>query len=278
MGGLRTSGQSIRSKLRGLHRLSLIQWALLLPGLGLAIALLLTAVQSVWSFVLFLVARSRGPEAVCDTLPTMGEIRDLTIVARPPWGYACEATFADGSVGTQEQNEGSMTLFLAVVLLVVASVIMLLGVLCAVVVRSLLRLFLRRTDGRLNRWGWTLTGLGCLLLPWAWLFTFVARYSGSNSPGGPICPSSVDGEGVLGYSAEANYLLPSVTCSGVTVDGTEFSMTHFGIPFAMFCVSLALVMAGIIVLITAQVARARQRPTLSRSVNSAATSPPDNGA
>ena len=80
----------------------------------------------------------------------------------------------------------------------------------------------------------------------------------AKSDGFGICPESVGGNDVLGFSVTADYLPPSLTCSGDTVTGQEFSVTQYGFPFYGFLAGLVLAAVGLCLLVAVRM-RAQRR-------------------
>ena len=83
-------------------------------------------------------------------------------------------------------------------------------------------------------------------------------YSASNSGGSSICPNTVGGDEVAGFSVTASYLPPSLTCNGDTVTGEAFSVTQHGLAFYGFFGCLALIMFGTLLVIAGRVAAHRR--------------------
>ncbi|WP_211978391.1 hypothetical protein [Brevibacterium sp. W7.2] len=242
---------------RRLPRLTLLQWGFLLPGLGFVVAVILGAVQSFLSFVELSDARSRGVDVVCADLASMGQVKEMEIVSRGVWGYACEATFSDGGFGVTEFSNLSILTFFAIAIAVISTVA-LFGVFCAVAVKALVTWGAPRSAGRMARWGVGLLMAACVIGPFGILAQYAAWYRASNSgDGSPVCPSSFQGEEILGFGIDSNYLLPYLKCHGDTVTGVEFTTTHVGFPFAVFVTCMTMIVVGLALVITARVRAAR---------------------
>lgn len=234
------------------RRLSPLQRITVLALLALVAALLLAGVRTVWLSIGLMIARDRGPAESCPTLSGMTDPEEISIVSDGLTGYSCEASAA-GGFATESGTVDTMLLLFGTVLLAVAGIITLLGVLVAVTVRGLLRLVIGRPRRSLGAWGIGLITAACLLLPWTYLFLYFGWYSASNSSGGSLCPSTVSGEYVSSLSVGWSFLPPHLTCSGETVDGTEFETSQFGFPFGLFLTAVVLAVIGLGLLIAARV-------------------------
>lgn len=156
-----------------------------------------------------------------------------------------------------EDSGTTSALFMVSMALTALSVAVLLGVLIAFVVTRLLRLYRPPlTEPRRDRWPLRLIAVGVFVLPVMMFGQYFQWYAASD--GFEICPESVSGNDVLGFSVTADYLPPSLTCSGDAVTGQEFSVTQYGFPFYGFLAGLVLAAVGLAVLIIVRV-RSRRR-------------------
>jgi hypothetical protein len=179
---------------------------------------------------------------------------------REPWGYRCEAQLDSGALGVQEHTAGTSVLYFLTLAIAALSVVMLIGLLSAFVLTRAARAL--QSQGNAGRprspWPLRLIGLGAGLLPMTTLLQHLQWYSASNSGGSSICPNTVGGDEVAGFSVTASYLPPSLTCSGDTVTGEDFSVTQHGLAFYGFLGCLALIMFGTLLVIAGRVAAHRR--------------------
>lgn len=237
---------------RTIRRLTVLQRISALSLLGLGIALLLTGVRYIWALSEWAIARSRGPEEACEGLYSMGRVEEIAIINRAPSGYLCEATFADGSIGTQDFTQSAPELLYWSVAFAVISVVTLIGVLIAVIVRALLRVLLSTTSRRPALWGVALVTAASLLIPWIYVLLYFQWQAGERSTSGLVCPTSVNGLEVYTFAISPALLPPYLTCTGHTSDGAEFSTTAYGIPFGLFITVIVLFVAGLGLIITSR--------------------------
>lgn len=232
--------------------------AFLLPSAGLVVAVLLHAAQWVTSWISTAVARTQGAADACsDLVDTLSVDPDaIEIEDRAASGFVCHASVDSGSAMV-ENSGATSTLFMVSVALAALSVAVLLGVLIAFMVTRLLGLYRSPlAEPRRDRWPLRLIGIGVFVLPLMMLGQYFQWYAKSDGFG--ICPESVGGNDVLGFSVTANYLPPSLTCSGDSVTGQEFSVTQYGFPFYGFLAGLVLAAVGLCLLVAARM-RARRR-------------------
>lgn len=241
-----------RWALRVFRRLSVLQRVSFLAFLGLVVALLLIAVRSVWMFAALMDARRRGPEEVCRGLIDMAQPDEITIVSDGWSGYQCEGTSADGGYAMQTGDVDTSLLLLFSLLLVAACVITLIGVLIAVIVRALLRLFGSTTVHRAGKWGTGLITSACLPIPWTYLFLYMQWYPASNSGGVSLDPPLAKGDEVASFGVEKSFIPPYIVWSGHSVNGAEFSINDYGIPFGLFIIVIVLFVAGLGLIITSR--------------------------
>ncbi|TNM53596.1 hypothetical protein [Brevibacterium sediminis] len=155
-----------------------------------------------------------------------------------------------------EHSGATSALFMVSMALAAVSVAVLLGVLIAFAVTRLLGLYRSPlAEPRRDRWPLRLIGIGVFMLPVMMLGQYFQWYS--KSDGFEICPESVGGNDVLGFSVTADYLPPSLTCSGDTVTGQEFSVTQYGCPFYGFLAGVVIAVAGLVLLIIVRMRRTR---------------------
>lgn len=242
------------------RRLSLKRLLFLLPLAGLAVAAILHAAQWVTSWIATALARGRGAFEVCTDLLTdvTGDgtkVSGVEIVDYAPWGYRCEAQLDNGGVGIQDFSAGTSALFYLTLGIAGLSIVVLVGLVLASAVIYLLRPVVPLTsrDRVRGRWPLRTVGLGLFLLPMTLLWQYLRWYGASNSGGSTICPDTVDGNEVFGFGVTANYLPPSLTCSGHTVTGEEFSVTEYGVAFYGFLGCLALIALGSVLVIITRV-------------------------
>ena len=158
-----------------------------------------------------------------------------------------------------EHSGATSALFMLSLAFAALSVAMLLGVLLAFVATRLVGLYQSPfAEPRRDRWPLRLIAVGVFVLPSMMFAQHLQWYSASKSGGSGICPESVGGNDVLGFSVTADYLPPALTCSGDSVTGQEFSVTQHGFPFYGFIAGLILAVLGVVLLIVAR-ARTRQR-------------------
>ena len=248
-----------RGFLRRIRRLSRWRVAFLLPSAGLVVAALLHAAQWVTSWISTAVARTQGAADACsDLVDDFGVDPDrIELIDRAPSGFVCQAPTYDGGHAIIEHSGATSALFMVSMALAALSVAVLLGVLIAFMVTRLLGLYRSPlAEPRRDRWPLWLIGIGVFMLPVMMLGQYFQWYS--KSDGFEICPESVGGDDVLGFSVTADYLPPALTCSGDSVTGQEFSVTQHGFPFYGFIAGLILAVLGVVLLIVAR-ARTRQR-------------------
>lgn len=246
-----------RGFLRRIRRLSRWRVAFLLPSAGLVVAALLHAAQWVTSWISTAVARTQGAADACsDLVDTLGVDPDaIAIEDRAPSGFVCRASVDSGSAMVEYPGATS-ALFMVSMALAALSVAVLLGVLIAFMVTRLLGLYRSPlAEPRRDRWPLRLIGIGVFMLPVMMLGQYFQWYS--KSDGFEICPGSVGGNDVLGFSVTANYLPPSLTCSGDSVTGQEFSVVQYGSPFYGFVGGVIVAAVRLIVLIVERVRRPR---------------------
>lgn len=244
--------------LRRIRRLSRWRVAFLLPSAGLVVAVLLHAAQWVTSWISTAVARTQGAADACsDLADTLGVDPDaIAIDDRAPSGFVCHASVDSGSAMV-ENSGATSTLFMVSMALAALSVAVLLSVLIAFAVTRLLGLYRSPlAEPRRDRWPLRLIPVGVFVLPLMMLGQYLQWYAKSDGFG--ICPFTVGGNDVLGFSVTADYLPPALTCSGDSVTGQEFSVTQHGFPFYGFIAGLILAVLGVVLLIVAR-ARTRQR-------------------
>lgn len=247
----------VQGPLRFVRRLSRWQMAFLLPCIAMMAALLLHLAQWVTSWVSTAMARSRGGSEVCsDLVDDFGvDPGEIDVVDRAPWGFVCEAP-ADVGTAMMEHPGPTSALFMFSMAIAALSVAVFFGVLLAFTVTRLVGLYRSPlAEPRRDRWPLRLIAIGVFVLPLMMLGQYLQWYSKSDGFG--ICPQSVGGNDVLGFSVTADYLPPSLTCSGDTGTGQEFSVTQHGFPFYGFLAGLVLAAAGLIVLIVVRVRRPR---------------------
>lgn len=233
--------------------------AFLLPSAGLVVAALLHAAQWVTSWISTAVTRTHGAADACsDLVDDFGVDPDrIELIDRAPSGFVCQAPTYDGGHAIIEHSGATSALFMVSMALAALSVAVLLGVLIAFMVTRLLGLYRSPlAEPRRDRRPLRLIGIGVFMLPVMMLGQYFQWYS--KSDGFEICPESVGGNDVLGFSVTADYLPSSLTCSGDTVTGQEFSVTQHGFPFYGFIAGLILAVLGVVLLIVAR-ARTRQR-------------------
>ena len=248
-----------RGFLRRIRRLSRWRVAFLLPSAGLVVAALLHAAQWVTSWISTAVARTHGAADACsDLVDDFGVDPDrIELIDRAPSGFVCQAPTYDGGHAIIEHSGATSAMFMFSMAFAALSVAVLLGVLIAFAVTRLLGLYRSPlAKPRRDRRPLRLIGIGVFMLPVMMLGQYFQWYS--KSDGFEICPESVGGNAVLGFSVTADYLPPSLTCSGDTVTGQEFSVTQYGFPFYGFIAGLILAVLGVVLLIVAR-ARTRQR-------------------
>lgn len=247
-----------RGSPRRIRRLSRWQVAFLLPCAGSVFAALLHLAQWVTSWVLTALARTRGAADACsDLVDALGINPDaIAIEDSAPFGFACHAS-TDGGSAVVEHSGATSALFMFSLAIAALSVAALLGVLLAFTVTRLVGLYRSPlAEPRRDRWPLRLIGIGVFVLPLMMLGQYLQWYSKSDGFG--ICPGAVGGNDVLGFSVTASYLPPSLTCSGDSVTGQEFSVTQYGVPFYGFLAGVIVAVVGLVVLIVAR-ARARKR-------------------
>ncbi len=241
----------VQAPLRFARRLSRWQVAFLLPLTSLALALILHAAQWVTSWISTSLAHSRGvAEACSDLVNDFGADPDaVELVDRAPFGYTCLAEINDGSSTMLEYSGVTSAMFVVSAALAALGFAAFCGVLLAFTVSRLVSLHRSPlAENRGDRWPLLLIGFGVFALPLMLLGQYLQWYGASKSGGSGICPDVVGGEEVLGFSVTANYLPPSLTCSGDTVAGQDFSVTEHGFPFYGFLAGLVLVAVGVVVL------------------------------
>lgn len=247
-----------RGFLRSIRRLSRWRVAFLLPSAGLVVAALLHAAQWVTSWISTAVARAQGAGDACsDLVDTLSVDPDaIEIEDRAPSGFVCRAS-VDSGTAMVEHSGATSAMFMVSMAFAALSVAVLLGVLIAFAVTRLLGLYRSplAEPGR-DRWPLRLIAIGVFVLPLMMLGQYFQWYAKSDGFG--ICPESVGGNDVLGFSVTADYLPPALTCSGDSVTGQEFSVTQHGFPFYGFIAGLILAVLGVVLLIVAR-ARTRQR-------------------
>lgn len=258
-----------QAPLRFARRLSRWQLAFLLPCVGLTLALLLHVAQWVTSWISTSVAQSRGVAETCsDLIDDFGADPDaVELVDRAPFGFTCFASTHDG-YSMIEFSGVTSAMFVMSAGLAALGFAVLLGVLLAFSVTRLVTLYRSPfSEPRRDRWATRLIGVGGFLLPLMLLGQYLQWYSASKSGGFGICPGDVAGEEVLGFSVTASYLPPSLTCSGDTVGGQQFSVTQHGFPFYGFLAGLILVAVGLVLLFVVKpllTRRTRAVPALQR--------------
>ncbi len=232
--------------------------AFLLPSAGLVVAALLHAAQWVTSWISTAVARAQGAGDACsDLVDTLSVDPDaIEIEDRAPSGFVCRAS-VDSGTAMVEHSGATSAMFMFSMAFAALSVAVLLGVLIAFAVTRLLGLYRSplAEPGR-DRWPLRLIAIGVFVLSLMMLGQYFQWYAKSDGFG--ICPESVGGDDVLGFSVTADYLPPALTCSGDSVTGQEFSVTQHGFPFYGFIAGLILAVLGVVLLIVAR-ARKRQR-------------------
>ena len=232
--------------------------AFLLPSAGLVVAALLHAAQWVTSWISTAVARTHGAADACsDLVDTLSVDPDaIEIEDRAPSGFVCRAS-VDSGTAMVEHSGATSAMFMFSMAFAALSVAVLLGVLIAFAVTRLLGLYRSplAEPGR-DRWPLRLIAIGVFVLSLMMLGQYFQWYAKSDGFG--ICPESVGGNDVLGFSVTADYLPPALTCSGDSVTGQEFSVTQHGFPFYGFIAGLILAVLGVVLLIVAR-ARTRQR-------------------
>ncbi|MGO2859999.1 MAG: hypothetical protein ACTIC1_02500 [Brevibacterium sp.] len=259
----------VQAPLRFARRLSRWQLAFLLPCVGLALALLLHVAQWVTSWISTSVAQSRGAAETCsDLIDDFGADPDaVELVDRAPFGFTCFASTHDG-YSMIEYSGVTSAMFVLSAGLAALGFAVLLGVLLAFSVTRLVTLYRSPfSEPRRVRWATRLIGAGGFLLPLMLLGQYLQWYSASKSGGFGICPESVGSDDVLGFSVTAGYLPPSLTCSGDTVGGQQFSVTQYGFPFYGFLAGLILVAVGLVLLFVVKpllTRRTRAVPALQR--------------
>ncbi|MGM0698486.1 MAG: hypothetical protein ACQEVD_06545 [Actinomycetota bacterium] len=231
--------------------------AFLLPSAGLVVAALLHAAQWVTSWISTAVARTHGAADACsDLVDDFGVDPDaIAIDDRAPSGFVCRAS-VDSGTAMVEHSGATSALFMVSMALAALSVAVLLGVLIAFMVTRLLGLYRSPlAEPRRDRWPLRLIGIGVFMLPVIMLGQYFQWYSKSDGFG--ICPFTVGGNDVLGFSVTADYLPPSLTCSGDTVTGQEFSVTQYGFPFYGFLAGVVAAVVGLVLLIIVRMRRTR---------------------
>lgn len=248
------------------------QLILLLPFAGIALAVVLHLAQWVTSWIATALARSRGVATTCtdlisqagtgrDALGTDGTgVPDIDIVDYAPWGYRCEAHLDSGGVSIQDHTAGTSVLYVLTLAIAALSLVVLIGLLSAFVLTRAARALQSQGNAERPRspWPLRLIGLGAGLLPMTMFGQYIQWYSASNSGGSSICPSTVGGDEVSGFSVTASYLPPSLTCNGDTVTGEAFSVTQHGLASYGFFGCLALIMFGTLLVIAGRVAAHRR--------------------
>ncbi|WP_172172723.1 hypothetical protein [Brevibacterium sp. CT2-23B] len=231
--------------------------AFLLPSAGLVVAALLHAAQWVTSWISTAVARTHGAADACsDLVDDFGVDPDaIAIDDRAPSGFVCRAS-VDSGTAMVEHSGATSALFMVSMALAALSVAVLLGVLIAFMVTRLLGLYRSPlAEPRRDRWPLRLIGIGVFMLPVIMLGQYFQWYSKLDGFG--ICPFTVGGNDVLGFSVTADYLPPSLTCSGDTVTGQEFSVTQYGFPFYGFLAGVVAAVVGLVLLIIVRMRRTR---------------------
>ncbi len=156
-----------------------------------------------------------------------------------------------------EDSGATSALFMLSLAIGALSVAVFLGVMLTYVATRLAELYRSPfAEPGQDRWPLRLIAVGVFVLPLMMFGQYFQWYAASD--GFEICPESVSGNDVLGFSVTADYLPPSLTCSGDTVTGQEFSVTQYGFPFYGFLAGLVLAAAGLAVLIIVRV-RPRRR-------------------
>lgn len=247
-----------RGFLRRIRRLSRWRVAFLLPSAGLVVAALLHAAQWVTSWISTAVARAQGAGDACsDLVDTLSVDPDaIEIEDRTPSGFVCRAS-VDSGTAMVEHSGATSAMFMFSMAFAALSVAVLLGVLIAFAVTRLLGLYRSPlAEPRRDRWPLRLIAIGVFVLSLMMLGQYFQWYAKSDGFG--ICPESVGGNDVLGFSVTADYLPPALTCSGDSVTGQEFSVTQHGFPFYGFIAGLIVAVLGVVLLIVAR-ARTRQR-------------------
>lgn len=249
---------AVRGLLRRIRRLSHWQVAFFLPCAGLVVAALLQAAQWVTSWVSTAVAREQGAAEACSELLDLSGIDPdaIQIEDRAPAGFVCHAS-VDSGTAMVEHSGATSALFMLSLAFAALSIAVLLGAGLAFMVTRLVGLN-RSTlaeSGR-DRWPLRLIGIGVFVLPLMMLGQYFQWYAASD--GFEICPESVGGNDVLGFSVTADYLPPTLTCSGDSVTGQEFSVTQYGFPFYGFLAGLVLAAVGLCLLVAVRI-RARRR-------------------
>lgn len=256
-----TARAAERGFLRRVRRLSRWQVAFLLPSAGLLVAALLHAAQWATSWISTSVARSRGAAETCSDLVDDFGVKPgaITIDDRAPFGFVCQAQTYDGGFAMLESSGATSAMFMISAGLAALSVAVFLGVLLAFTMTRLVGLYQSplAEPGR-DRWPLRLIGIGVFVLPLMMLGQYLQWYGASKSGGSGICPGSVGGSDVLGFSVTASYLPPSLTCSGDSVTGQEFSVTQYGFPFYGFLAGVIVAVVGLVLLIIGRF-RARRR-------------------
>lgn len=221
------------------------------------VAALLHAAQWVTSWISTAVARTHGAADACsDLVDDFGVDPDaIAIDDRAPSGFVCRAS-VDSGTAMVEHSGATSALFMVSMALAALSVAVLLGVLIAFMVTRLLGLYRSPlAEPRRDRWPLRLIGIGVFMLPVIMLGQYFQWYSKSDGFG--ICPFTVGGNDVLGFSVTADYLPPSLTCSGDTVTGQEFSVTQYGFPFYGFLAGVVAAVVGLVLLIIVRMRRTR---------------------
>ncbi|MCU4298637.1 hypothetical protein D3I60_16420 [Brevibacterium permense] len=218
----------------------------------MVVAALLHAAQWVTSWASTAAARAHGAADACsDLVDTLGIDPDAIVIDdRAPFGFTCKAS-ADSGTAMVEHSGSTSALLMFSMAIAALSVAALLGAVLAFTATRLTGLYRSplAEPGR-ERWPLCLVGVGVFVLPLMMLGQYLQWYSKSDGFG--ICPGSVGGNDVLGFSVTASYLPPSLTCSGDSVTDQEFSVTQYGFPFYGFLGGLILAAVGLIVLITAR--------------------------
>lgn len=250
-----------RWPLRCVRRLSRWQIAFLLPCAGLVFALLLHLAQWVTSWVSTSMAHAHGAADACsDLVNDFGaDLDSVELVDRAPFGYTCLAEINDGSSTMIEYSGATSAMFVVSAGLAALGLAAFVGVMLAFTASRLIRGSRSPlTEGAAGRWGLVLITVGVFVLPLMLLGQYLQWYGASKSGGSGICPDVIGGDEVLGFSVTADYLPPSLTCSGDTVAGQDFSVTEHGFPFYGFLAGLVLAAVGLVVLFVVRV-RTRQR-------------------
>lgn len=152
-----------------------------------------------------------------------------------------------------EHSGATSALFMLSLAFAALSVAMLLGVLLAFVATRLVGLYQSPfAEPRRDRWPLRLIAVGVFVLPLMMFAQHLQWYSASKSGGSGICPDTVGGNDVLGFSVTADYLPPTLTCSGDSVTGQEFSVTQYG-----FLARVVIAVAGLVLLIIVRMRRTR---------------------